>query len=116
MLSFFEAARANLVAARIAQQDLTVAFAAIGVDYMELHQVIHRAIRKEAMVWGAEAAAAQFVSFASTLDEGDGTHDEKVNILREIYRVRADGPYTPRKSAGAERTLKAPEDIGADGV
>jgi len=101
MLAFFEAARANLVAAKIAQQDLTVAFDAIGVDYMELHPVIHRALRKEAMVRGAEAAAAQFVSFASALNEGDGTHDEKANILREIYRVRADGPYPPRKSAGA---------------
>ena len=116
MLAFFEAARANLVAARIAQQDLIVAFAAIGVDYMELHPVIHRAIRKEAMVRGADAAAAQFVSFASALDEGDGTPDEKASILREIYRVRADGPYTPRKNARAERNLKALEDIGADGV
>ena len=62
MLAFFEAARANLVAAKIAQQDLTVAFAAIGVDYMELHPVIYRAIRKEAMVRGAEAAAALDVS------------------------------------------------------
>ena len=73
--------------------------------------MIHRAIRKEAMVRGAEAAAAQFVSFASTLDEGDGTHNEKVNILREIYRVRADGPYTPRQSAWAERAL-TPNNIG----
>ena len=114
MLAFFEAARANLVAARIARQDLTVAFAAIGVDYMELHPVIHRAIRKEAMVRGAEAAAAQFVSFAIALDEGDGTHDEKANILRDIYRVRADGPYTPRQSAWAERP--SPNNIdGADG-
>jgi hypothetical protein len=115
MLAFFEAARANLVAAKIAQQNLTVAFDAIGVDYMKLHPVIHRAILKEAMVRGAEAAAAQFVSFAIALDEGDGTHDEKANILRDIYRVRADGPYTPRQSAWAERP--SPNNIdGADGA
>ena len=82
MFRFFEAARANLVAAKTAQQELIVAFDAIGVDFMELHPVIHRAIRKEAMVRGTEAAAAQFVVFASALDDGDGTDDEKTNILR----------------------------------
>jgi hypothetical protein len=56
------------------------------------------------MVRGAEAAAAQFVLFASSLDEGDGTDDEKANILREIYRARADGPYTPRKSVISRRS------------
>ena len=100
MFRFFEAARANLVAAKTAQQDLAVAFDAIGVDFMELHPVIHRAVRNEALVRGTEAAAAQFVQFTGALDEGDGTDEEKANILQEIYRARADGPYTPRKSAG----------------
>jgi hypothetical protein len=97
MLGFFEAARANLLAAKTAQQKLIVAFDAIGVDFIELHPVIHRAIRKEAMGRGTEAAAAQFVVLTSALDEGDGTDDEKTNILGEIYRARADGPYTPRE-------------------
>ena len=103
MFRFFEAARVNLVAAKTAQQDLTVAFDAIGIDFMELQPVIHKAIRNEAIVRSAEAAAAQFVLFTSALDEGDGTDEEKANILQEIYRARADGPYTPRKSAGFTR-------------
>jgi hypothetical protein len=37
MLGLFEAARANLMAAKIAQQDLTVTFDAIGIDFKELH-------------------------------------------------------------------------------
>ena len=37
MLGLFEAARANLMAAKIAQQDSTVTFDAIGIDFKELH-------------------------------------------------------------------------------
>jgi len=103
MIKFFEAARANLVAAKAAQHDLAVAFDAIGIDFMELHPVIHRAVWNEALVRGTEAAAAQFVQFTGALDEGDGTDEEKANILHEIYRARADGPYPPRKRAGLTR-------------
>jgi hypothetical protein len=97
MFGFFKAAKTSIVAAKTAQQELTVAFDAIGVDFMALHPVIHGAILKEAMVRGTEAASAQFIVFSTALDEGSGTDDQKANVLREIYRARSDGPYTPTK-------------------
>ena len=100
MFRFFEAARANLVAAKTAQQDLAAAFDAIGIDFTELHPVIHRAIRNEAIVRGTEAAAAQFVQFASALDEGDGTDEEKATFFRRFIALELTVLTRPGRTQG----------------
>jgi hypothetical protein len=85
------AAKQQYQAAQNAQRELTIAFDAIGMNFLHLDPVIHHALLKEAMAFGAEKAVENFVKLVDGIEsyEGSTTEDNKANVLREIYRARA---------------------------
>ena len=61
MFNFLKAARGRDVSAS-PQRELTVAFDAIGINFMQLNAVIRDALIREAILNGTEAAAAKFIA------------------------------------------------------
>jgi hypothetical protein len=92
MFGFFKSAKQTYQQAQTAQRELTVAFDALGLNFMQLDPVVHGALMKEAMVLGTEAAVANFVKMTEAAQnyEGDVTDDQKANVFREYYRARGE--------------------------
>ncbi len=89
MFETLKAAKQQHDRAKTAQRELTVAFRAIGVNFMNLHPVVHRAVLKEAMATSPEQAVEFFVELSSEISGYEGVSDDrKANVLLEIYRAR----------------------------
>ena len=91
MFGIFKAAKQRYQEAQTAQQELIVAFDAVGINFMHLDPIIHHVLLKEAMAVGTEKTMERFSLFAEEVAnyEGTSTEEDKANLLREIYRARA---------------------------
>ena len=89
MLAFLKAAKLKERAAAESRRKLTVAFGAIGMDFMQLHPVIHGALLKEAIATSSEAVLEVYLRAIETLLECPGTDEMKAQELLEIYTERA---------------------------
>ena len=89
MFGAFKAARKRYTQTQTAQQELVVAFNAIGTNFMHLHPLIHRALLMEAIMTGTEATMEKYIELVTGLEEYEGgTDDQKANVLLELYRAR----------------------------
>jgi hypothetical protein len=89
MLAFLKAAKLKDRATVESQRKLTMAFGAIGMDFMQLHPVIHGALLNEAIATSSEAAMEVYLKAVEALLDAPGTDEMKAQVLLEIYTDRA---------------------------
>ncbi|MGM4959828.1 hypothetical protein [Bradyrhizobium sp. 604_D8_N2_3] len=75
--------------AESSRSELSEFFKAIGIDFMQLHPIVHNVLIREAIMSGAEATVEEFISAAQPLEQRNITAEEKANLLIEIYEGRA---------------------------
>lgn len=68
------------------QQRLQQEFAALEINFMELHPLIHGSILREAISAGIASALRHFHEYAEYAAGLDTTDDEKARILLDLYR------------------------------
>jgi hypothetical protein len=92
MFGIFKTNNLEYKKAQNAQRELTVAFDAISMNFMDLDPVVHGALLKEAMALGAEKAVANFIKLVGDMGAYDKPIDGEsmAKVLREIYRARAE--------------------------
>jgi hypothetical protein len=86
---FGSSAREKLQQATQAQMELTVAFEAIGINFIELNPIVHNALLKEALATSMDTAMANFSEALSALEESTASDEAKTRVLREFYADRA---------------------------
>jgi hypothetical protein len=72
--------------AREIQKKLQEEFSALGINFMQLHPLIHGSVLREATFAGVPLALQHFHEYSQHVAGLDVTDDEKANILLDIYR------------------------------
>jgi len=106
MFNFLKAARGRDVDAG-SQRELTAAFHPIGINFMQLNPVIRDALIREAILNGAEAAAAEFIALSI---QASVSHLIAIGALPPsdgALRHGEDTVFEPDLSALVRRTGKA---------
>ena len=89
MFGIFKAAKEELQQAKQASVELTVAFEAIGINFMKMNPIIHNALLKEALATSTEKAVANFIAGMDALKKSSASPDVKARGLRAFYAHRA---------------------------
>ena len=89
MFGIFKAAKEELQQAKRASVELTVAFKAIGVDFMKMNPIIHNALLKEALATSTEKAVANFIAGLNALKKSSASQNIKARGLQAFYAHRA---------------------------
>jgi len=68
------------------QKQLQEEFAALGINFMQLHPLIHGSVLREATFTGVPLALQHFHEYSQHVAGLDATDDEKAETLLDIYR------------------------------
>jgi hypothetical protein len=95
MIGFFRRAKErrqkaakHYEASKKAQEEIRVAFEAMGFNFMQMHPVVHRVLSREALAFGVEPAIKYFNKVAEKVSHGDVNED--FSVLIATYEARND--------------------------
>ena len=74
--------------AETVQAELRDEFAAMGMNFMQLHHTVHKALLREAMATNVTSTVKNFAEFVHLVSLEDGSDDEKAQMLIDSYCER----------------------------